>query len=111
MDESTYHELADIALEKLYEFLEGLEDTLDDPPDVELQMGVLTVTLEAGRYEGRQYVINKHTPTQQIWVSSPLTGAGYFAYDKPRNGWYPTRTRDDGEELYEEITKEIQGVV
>jgi iron donor protein CyaY len=36
---------------------------------------VLDITLPSGA----QYVINRHAPSQQIWVSSPVSSASHFA--------------------------------
>ena len=37
--------------------------------------GVLNIELE----DGRLYIINKHLPSKQIWLSSPASGADYFS--------------------------------
>lgn len=82
LDESSFSSLAD-------EFLERVADTIDeamgDRMDVDYQHGILTITLE----NGGQYVINKHGPNREIWVSSPVSGAWHFA---PTDGdWISTR--------------------
>ena len=83
MDESRFAALADETLARL---MEKLEDALGDRADIDLQDGILTIELERG---GR-YVINKHAPNRQIWLSSPVSGATHFAYDEER-GWLDTR--------------------
>ncbi len=83
MDDSTFESLADRTLAGLQA---GIEAALDDA-DVDLRGGILTIELE----DGRQYVINKHTPNRQIWVSSPLSGASHFAYDPATKRWRSTR--------------------
>ncbi|MBV8535593.1 MAG: iron donor protein CyaY, partial [Alphaproteobacteria bacterium] len=55
--------------------------------DVELRGGILTLELE----DGRQYVINKHTPNRQIWLSSPVSGAAHFVHDPQGGVWRSTR--------------------
>lgn len=37
--------------------------------------GVLNIELE----DEKLYIINKHRPSQQIWLSSPVSGADYFS--------------------------------
>lgn len=69
--------------------LEGLADTVDDvlgdEIDVELHGGILTLSLS----DGGQYVINKHKPNREIWMSSPASGAWHFAHAGGR--WLSTR--------------------
>lgn len=69
--------------------------------DVEYQDGVLTITLE----DERQYVINRHTPSRQIWLSSPLSGAGHFSHQE--NGrWIDSKNRD----LYHVLQNEFKDI-
>lgn len=82
-DESGFHAAADRTLAHL---LETIEDTLGDALDVDLQGGILSIELA----DGGQYVINKHAPNRQIWLSSPVSGASHFAYQQGR-GWASTR--------------------
>lgn len=104
MEESFYHNIADIALNKLLEYAERLEDNFDI--EVELESGVLTITLP----NKKQYVINKHTPSRQIWVSSPVSGAGYF--ELVNNQWQPKRLTDGEEkELFEFIKSELDRIL
>ena len=82
-DESAFHAAADRTLAAL---LERIEDALGDELDVDLQGGILTIELASGA----QYVINKHAPNRQIWLSSPVSGASHFAHE-PGGGWVSTR--------------------
>ncbi len=81
MDEPEFDALARTTLTGL---ADRLEAALADA-DVELREGVLTVELA----DGRQYVINRHAPNRQIWLSSPVSGAHHF-YAAP-GGWVSTR--------------------
>ena len=83
MDDSTFESLAEGTLARLQA---QIEEALDEI-DVELRGGILTLELD----DGRQYVINKHTPNRQIWLSSPLSGAAHFAYDAQGRVWRSTR--------------------
>lgn len=84
MDETVFHSLADRTLARLQAVL---ETAIGDDAEVDLRGGILTVELD----DGRQYVINKHAPTRQIWLSSPMSGAGHFAYDAATDAWRSTR--------------------
>lgn len=82
LDESRFAALADDMLERI---ADAVDEALGDEIDAELQGGILTLTLEAGG----QYVINKHAPNRQIWMSSPLSGATHFGHDDGK--WVSTR--------------------
>jgi frataxin len=90
ISESAFHAIAD---EALNEIALAIETHLDDRLDVELQQGILTIDLEGGG----QYVINKHAPNRQIWLSSPKSGAWHFASTGPGAAW--SSTRDPGTTL------------
>jgi frataxin len=91
MDESQFAAAADRTLRALFQALdEGLPDA-----DVDLREGILTVELE----DGRQYVINKHAPNRQIWLSSPVSGAAHFDLDAASGAWRSTRGGADLKQL------------
>ena len=83
MSENSFESLAD-------SLLETLEGALGDHADAELQGGVLTVEGEAGTW-----VVNKHAPTRQIWLSSPKSGAKHYAFEAGEGLWRDTRGGDD----------------
>ena len=87
MDATAFEDLADKTLESLFD---AIDDAIGDDADVDFDNGILTVELE----DGRQYVINKHAPNQQIWLSSPISGAAHYAYDEASSTWVSTRTSD-----------------
>jgi frataxin len=84
MDDSSFETLADRTLEAIQG---AIEDAAEDEVDTELQGSILTLVLE----DGRQYVINKHRPNRQIWLSSPVSGAAHFDYDQSSGQWLSTR--------------------
>ena len=75
MTDSTFESLAD-------SLLETLEEGLADRGDAELQGGVLTVEGDDGTW-----VVNKHAPTRQIWLSSPKSGARHYAFEAASGLW------------------------
>jgi frataxin len=83
MSENAFETLAD-------SLLEALEEGLGNVADAELQGGVLTVEAE-----GRTWVVNKHAPTRQIWLSSPKSGARHYAFDENSGLWRDTRGLGD----------------
>lgn len=82
LDESRFASLADEVLERLGD---AIDDALGDKIDVDLQGGILTLVLSGGG----QYIINKHAPNREIWMSSPVSGAIHFGYRDGR--WISTR--------------------
>lgn len=77
-----FHAASDLLLNKVADFFESSWPGAD----VDLLEDAITITLPAGQ----QYVINKHGVTQQIWLSSPFSGAHHFAYQEGL--WTCTRT-------------------
>ena len=83
--------MADMPFESLADsLLAALEEGIGDHTDAELQGGVLTVEGEDG-----VWLVNKHAPTQQIWLSSPQSGARHYAFDRASGQWRDTRGGDD----------------
>ncbi len=97
ISESEFHKLADITISQIAEGLEANEEL-----EVDYIAGILTVTLG----NGQQYVINKHAPTRQIWLSSPKSGAWHFSF-KSLNTWVSTNKNQD---LLELVSKEFNAV-
>ena len=80
-----------------------IDPTFDavEEADVTLSSGVLNIYL--GRKEGT-YVINKQSPNQQIWLSSPVSGPARFDFCPKKKTWIYGHT---GETLHGLLNKEI----
>lgn len=87
MSETEYVTKASATLDMLDHGFGALEDVLDgddalaealDGYDAELSDGVLTADM--GVAHG-VWVINQQKPTQQIWMSSPLSGPKKFSFE------------------------------
>lgn len=97
MDAAKFDNLADQTLKRL---MIAIEDQIaDEIDDMDLQGSVLTIDLVAGG----TYVINKHSATQEIWLSSPKSGAAHFKF-APSKQWLSTR--EDGN-LHDRLEKEL----
>jgi frataxin len=83
MSETAFETLAD-------SLLASLEEALGENADAELQGGVLNVEGDDGTW-----VVNKHAPTRQIWLSSPKSGARHYAFDSVSGQWKDTRGGPD----------------
>jgi frataxin len=87
--------MADTSFESLADsLLAALEEGIGDHTDAELQGGVLTVEGDA-KSGGGVWLVNKHAPTRQIWLSSPRSGARHYAFDGASGRWQDTRGGDD----------------
>lgn len=100
MEEKEFHCLAD-------GMLTGIEEDFEEADqagylEVEAVSGVVTLLLP----EGKQCIISKHTPTRQIWLSSPFSGAHHFRYDADKKQW----VLDDGQELRALLDKELSHI-
>ena len=79
--------MSDSAFESLANsLLAALEEGIGAHADAELQGGILTVEGGDGTW-----VINKHAPTRQIWLSSPKSGAKHYAFEAGKGLWQDTR--------------------
>jgi iron donor protein CyaY len=67
--------------------------------DVEYADGILNIEIFSTK---QIYVINKHSASQKIWFSSPISGANYFSYSN--NKWLD----DKGKELEEVLLNELK---
>jgi len=86
MDEREFERQAGQVLDRL---LNEIEDQAGDDVDVDLEGGILTVILP----DGGRYLLNKHGPNREIWLSSPRSGAWHFRHDAEA-GWVSTRVVD-----------------
>ncbi|MCE2926644.1 MAG: iron donor protein CyaY [Rickettsiales bacterium] len=96
MQETTYHQLADL----IFNQLEAALEELDAEGSLELEIigGVMNIVLESGK----TFVVSKHQPTGQIWLSSPLSGGLHFSY---KDGKWQLA---DGRELAALLAKELR---
>ena len=78
MDYSSFVKLSTTEIAALYEMIELAMDDVD----IDLINDVLYIYTDKG-----DYVINQHSPTQQIWLSSPISNAGYFNYNPDTQEW------------------------
>jgi len=93
------------ASETLKRLMIAIEDGMgDEIEDIDLQGSVLTIELA----DGGTYVINKHAANQEIWLSSPKSGASHFKPDEAGRQWLPTR---GGEPLHAKLEAELSAVL
>jgi frataxin len=104
MDEPEFERQAGKLLDRL---MAKIEDQGGDELEVDLAGGILTIGLP----DGGQYLVNKHGPNREIWLSSPKSGAWHFRHD-PEAGWVSTRVVDDARpELHRLLADELAAVI
>jgi frataxin len=99
--EASFHASADSLLSRLETGLCAVEEQLDAGADISSSMGVLTIRLGPRG----TIVLNKQTPTRQVWWSSPLSGPRRFEWSEKRGAWVDARS---GAELVCDLTREIE---
>lgn len=98
LEESQFHCLADAYLEAIADEIESKDEHA--LIDVDIEENVLTLTLPSGE----QYVISKHLPSQQVWLSSPVSGGLHFSYNEEDSAW----ELDNGQKLSHLLAEELQ---
>jgi frataxin len=73
--EASYHQVCDKTLELLVDYVNPIENAIDDA-DISYSQGVLNINLGSHGI----WVINKQTPNRQIWWSSPISGPRRYEY-------------------------------
>lgn len=68
-----------------FQYLQDLSDELEDEWDTDYTTGALLIEHPNG-----QFLLNYHGVMDQLWLSSPTTGAHHFSYRQGR--WLCTRT-------------------
>ncbi|PWR21780.1 frataxin family protein [Zavarzinia compransoris] len=96
LDDKDYRRQLEACLGHWLDVLEatGAFDELD------LADGVLQAETE----DGKVFILNRHLPLKQVWLSSPVSGAHHYAFDEGRGGWFSTR---GGEALADRLRADL----
>lgn len=98
LENSQFHCLADAYLDALAEEIEAKDS--EALVDAEIVQGILTITLPGGR----QYLLSKHLPSKQLWLSSPVSGGLHFSYHEADSAW----ALEDGRALSTLLAEELK---
>jgi frataxin len=98
MDEVDFREKVQDTFQQL---LEVLEKQLDENNDIEITEGKLQITLSSGHI----WLLNRHAPTQEIWLSSPFSGGYHFRFSSDLKKWISTKS--SGNELFSFLQDEL----
>lgn len=96
--ESHFHASADDWLEHLFESLERQDD--EAALDIDFGNGIVEITINAEQV----FIISKHAPSRQLWLSSPLSGGHHFDKSKDTGGW----VLKDGRSLSVVLSEELR---
>lgn len=82
MDETNFHKTADAYLESLFDLLEEQDEAAE--LDITFEGNVLAIFISE---TGKQFLLSKHTPSQQLWLASPISGGLHFSLNRQENEW------------------------
>lgn len=102
MNETKFLQYCDSILNNLCDLVEKYDQNAK--LDVEYLDGILTITVEE---TAQTYVINRHSASQKIWYSSPLTGAHYFVFNQQKQQWF----NGNGIELEAQLFLELKNFI
>ncbi len=94
-----FNETVDALLEQIVETV----DATDAADDIELNQGVLEITC-ANR---SKIIINRHAPTQEVWVAAKSGGYHFFWAD---GIWIDTRSGEPLSDAISRVVLEQSGV-
>lgn len=100
MLETHYHQIADKWLADVQDKLEEADS--EGVLDIDYAQGTLSIALE----NGKVLLVSKHTPSRQLWLSSPVSGGLHFSYDDKMSAWILA----DGCVLSELLAKELHSL-
>lgn len=101
-----FHESVDALFEQLVEAI----DATDAADDIELNQGVLEITCTHANHSNRgksKIIINRHAPTQEIWVAAKSGGYHFKWHD---GAWIDTRSGEPLNEAINRVVFEQSGV-
>jgi CyaY protein len=80
-----FNEIADALFERLVETIDATEAA----DDIELNQGVLEITCISAENSKSKIIVNRHAPTQEIWVAAKSGGYHFKSAD---GVWVDTRS-------------------
>ena len=98
MSNADFLEIAEATLKNIANAIEEADSSFD------LEVDATGDSLNIEFADGSKYLINIHSGSEEIWVSSPLTGGSHFAYDENDGTWKDS----DENDLLELITEELE---
>ena len=101
----TFHRAADSTLQGIQEVI---EDYADETPTQEIDVEFSGEVLNVGLGARGTFVLNKQTPNQQIWLSSPVSGPLRYDFLPDTVSWY---CRREGKALLPMLTDDLETLI
>jgi len=97
-------------LELAEEVLQNIANAIEEADSAfELDVDATGDSLSIEFSDGSKYLINIHASSEEIWVSSPVSGASHFSYDEEDGTWKDSNETDLCEMVTEEL-EELSGI-
>lgn len=97
ISDTEFRKLVSETLEYIFESLD--EEDIGGALDMDLHDGILTIAT----HSGHAFVVSRHAPNKEIWLSSPLTGGLHFTLPKQGLDW----SLPDGRTLLVVLSEEV----
>uniref|UniRef100_A0A8R1HHG7 ferroxidase n=1 Tax=Caenorhabditis japonica TaxID=281687 RepID=A0A8R1HHG7_CAEJA len=106
LSQNEYETAANQTLDRLSDYFDQIADNypVSEQFDISHAMGVLTVAVSKSI---GTYVINKQSPNQQIWLSSPMSGPKRYDLEETGRWTYS----HDGEPLDDLLNREFRKIL
>ena len=98
-----FNEIADALFEQVVETI----DATDAADDIELNQGVLEITCLRDGAGKSKIIINRHAPTQEIWVAAK---SGGYHFKWAAGVWIDTRSGETFSDAISRVVFEQSGV-
>jgi frataxin len=97
LNEYEFQDVADEWLDRCFEAIESQD--AEAALDIDLENGVMTIIVD----EDNTFIVSKHAPSSQIWLSSPISGGLHFDAEDDGESW----VLDDGRSITTILAEEL----
>lgn len=101
MNDTEFEMQADAQITRLCDALE----VADEQGDIELETDTGMISVVASG--AKTWLVSKHGPSKQLWLSSPFSGGLHFDYDAASNKWKLNDGRSLSDVLFGELRDHI----
>ncbi len=92
-------------LENAEELLQNIANAIEEADSsFQLDVDAMGDSVNIEFPDGSKYLITTHASTEEIWVSSPISGGSHFSYDDGEGVWKDSSDND----LLELVTQELE---
>ena len=95
--DKNFKKIAKKTLEEIFSYVEEKHSNYD----VDFEDENLLIEIDENKF-----ILSLHSPTSQIWLSSPISGAHHFFFEVKLQKWI--NTRDNTINLHDKLFNELQ---